>query len=261
MKPQALFAPRIWVEFSLGNQGDIQVRLRRIVIECLAHLDQSDAKVDTILQYLRELLTKLDVCNDQAIMSRKQWLRLRSYVCIERDDASVLASSSKDLKARKRALSGHPKLRKCKHGKSYGKCPLCNACPHGNARELCKVCSGCPHGRAKNKCRTCVGCPHGRWKNECAECNACPHGRAGPSCHICNGCPHGHRKSNCNLCSACPHGKLRRGCVRCVPCPHGKIKSHCAKCKDCGHGKLKYNCSICGLVSLRRFFTAFFVCS
>ncbi|CAK9046066.1 unnamed protein product [Durusdinium trenchii] len=101
-------------------QGDIQVRLRRIVIECLAHLDQSDAKVDTILQYLRELLTKLDVCNDQAIMSRKQWLRLRSYVCIERDDASVLASSSKDLKARKRALSSLRRIHSSSKLREFG---------------------------------------------------------------------------------------------------------------------------------------------
>ena len=171
-----------------------------------------------ILDYLKDLLSKLDIDNLSQLSARKQWTLLYSQlhpevpslVCIE--DSTVRSD-------------GNLGSAKCEHGKNTRYCRICNACKHGKAKFLCNLCKSCPHGRLRKNCKFCVGCPHGKLKHGCRECNACPHGKARRSCKFCSGCPHGRVRQDCRICCGCPHGKLRRGCVLCVPCPHGKLKS------------------------------------
>jgi len=63
---------------TLGFPGDLQRRLRRLVIFCLSCVDLQDEKLSVVLDYLKELLQGLD--DERRPLAERQWYRLHSRV-------------------------------------------------------------------------------------------------------------------------------------------------------------------------------------
>ena len=66
----AFFSPFFW--------GDLQRRLRRLVIFCLSCVDLQDEKLSVVLDYLKELLQGLD--DERRPLAERHWYRLHSRV-------------------------------------------------------------------------------------------------------------------------------------------------------------------------------------
>ena len=63
--------------------GDLQRRLRRLVILCLSRVDLEDEKLSVVLDYLKELLQELDTADADSKrrpLAQRQWYRLHSRV-------------------------------------------------------------------------------------------------------------------------------------------------------------------------------------
>lgn len=256
------------------DQGNLQCRLRRIVIFCLTRVDQQDAKLAAVLDYLKELLSKVDSRDSQqtVLVGCKQWTRLQSKVhqrefcktfaaragagdLQSETKASHLQSlkkvgSFKDLEsaleeAKPSCISKQAKRKRGAQNPAEIGESLPARCEHGKNSRYCSICSACEHGKARKLCRFCKGCPHGRLRKNCKFCVGCPHGRLKHGCRECNACPHGKARRSCNVCNGCPHGRMKPDCRKCCSCPHGKLRRGCILCVPCPHGKLKSKCLEC----------------
>lgn len=193
----------------LGGK-DLQFRLRKLVLQCLDHVNLSDEEIQAPLEMLTSLLSKFEdmMIKDVLVGSKKHWLRLQEKCCLRPGCAVPEPGCASGAKKRLMA--------RCPHGVKRN-CLECTRCPHDKVRRFCPRCvGGCPHGRLKWRCAVCTGCQHGKLKQNCAQCN---------------GCVHGYRKHDCSLCFPCPHGKLKRNCRDCSTCPHGKLRRKCALCR------------------------------
>ena len=197
-----------------GKTGEVQRRLRKVVLGCLDHLDSTDPKIQPALQMLQLLLEKFQhLVLQGSIGGQRHWLRLQTKCSL----SSVPLPHHIQRPERKRIL--------CQHNLRKDRCRSCQPCPHGNARFHCIHCSGCSHGHFKRNCAACNGCPHGKYTvSRCSICRPCPHGKVKRSCQQCSSCAHGKLKSNCRVCNACPHGSVKSYCKECRR-KHGRLQA------------------------------------
>jgi len=193
----------------------LQVRLRKLALQCLTYLDMTDERTLPVVLCLRSLIDSFEASHQVDVSrasSGKQWQRLRLVISDVQQSGHGLASPHESADFVDGSVQEQQTVL-CQHDSPWSGCVKCNAhklkvCPHGKRRHLCRVCPACPHGKILRHCFECFGCSHGKLTHNCAVCSRCPHGKI---------------RHNCRDCRACPHGKLKKICLVCSPCLHGQV--------------------------------------
>ena len=229
-----------------GGTGDLQCRIRRLLISALSSLDLTDEAteqaVETAVVYIRQLIQDVRLADLETSRAARQWRKLQSLISVEAESTLSIEDGPKrqlrteTLKRQDRAsiVEGafNPNIRVRQLPLVYAgdavrlTCPSCPASitsrwwwRHPKTQEVYLLIPqhGCFHGN-KATSRGKVD-ETSRWRpvnvwptknDDFTKLDFCCHQRKRCQCAECGGysiCSHGKRRSSCRLCRRPPKKK------------------------------------------------------
>ena len=227
-----------------GSMGDLQCRIRRLLISALSSLDLTDdatgQAVETAVAYIKQLIQDVCLANLETSRAARQWQQLQSLISTEAGATLSSEDGPKKRLLRSETLRGEdkasvfegafrPNIRVRQLPSVFAGdavqliCPSCPASitsrwwwrhPKTQAVSLLIPSHGCCHGGTQrsrgNVGETSRWRPVDAWptKDDCfSTLDYCHHHRSRKQCNECGGyaiCCHGKRHARCRLCHGLP---------------------------------------------------------
>ena len=223
-----------------GGPGDLQCRIRRLLISALSSLDLTDEAtgqaVETAVAYMRQLIQDVCLADLESSRAVRQWRKLQSLISAEAESTLSIEDGPKKRQLRTEAL------------KPQDKASIIEGTftPNVRVRQLPLVFAG---DAVRLTCPSCPASITSRWwwrhpKTQAVYLLIPSHG-----------CYHGGTKTS--------RGKLDEtsrwrpvdawptkddNFARLDFCCHQRERCRCAECggyKICSHGKRRYSCRLC----------------